>query len=155
MIDHLCGLENLCSARGEESHHVFLWGGTHEAVTYCPTPTADSRSGHTGDCTNSLKLSFICKSASQAVLGRMQLTLDATRRTPHVFLRACCKQCLPGRWKTDVLRPGIAGVRGSVVIRLRPYMISSTHHPQPPLPRFWLLFFQFAPSFLSASFPPS
>ena len=28
------------------------------------------------------------KSASQAVLSRMQLTLHATRRTPHVLLRA-------------------------------------------------------------------
>ena len=33
-----------------------------------------------------------------------------------------CKQCLPGRPKPDVLRPGIGGMRGSTVIRLRPCM---------------------------------
>ena len=35
-------------------------------------------------------------------------------------LRAWCKQCLPGWWKSDVLRPGGVGMRGSMVIRLRP-----------------------------------
>ena len=37
------------------------------------------------------------------------------------------QQCLPGRWKPDVLRPGIVGVRGSMGKRLRPCMIMSTH----------------------------
>ena len=58
-----------------------LWLGAHEAV-HSP-PIAVSGSGHTGDQINSLKLSSICKSASQAVLGKMQFTLHATRRTPH------------------------------------------------------------------------
>ena len=31
---------------------------------------------------------------------------------------------LPGRWKPDVLRPGIVWMHGSMVIRLRPFMIS-------------------------------
>ena len=35
---------------------------------------------------------------------------------------AWCKQCLPGRPKPDVLHPGIAGMRGSMIIRLWPYM---------------------------------
>ena len=30
-------------------------------------------------------------------------------------LRAWGKQCLPGRWKPDVLCPGIVGMRGSMV----------------------------------------
>ncbi|CAN0286800.1 unnamed protein product [Laminaria digitata] len=55
----------------------------------------------------------------------MHLTPHGTRQ--HLTaLRAWCKRCLPGRWKPDVLRPGIAGVRGSRVIRLRPSMILST-----------------------------
>ena len=47
-------------------------------------------------------------------------------------LRAWCKLCLPGRWKPDVLRPGIVGMRESMVIRLRPCMTMSTP-PPPPL----------------------
>ena len=34
--------------------------------------------------------------------------------------RAWCKQCLPGWWTPNVLRPGIVGMRGSMIIRLRP-----------------------------------
>ena len=44
-------------------------------------------------------------------------------------LRARCKQCLPGRRKPDVLRPGIVGMRRSRVIRLRPRMTMSTPFP--------------------------
>ena len=47
------------------------------------TATAVSSSGHTGKQIISLKLSSMCKSASRAVLSRMQLTLLATRRTPR------------------------------------------------------------------------
>ena len=47
------------------------------------TCTAVSGNGHTGNEINSMKLSSVCKSASQAVLGRIQPTLHATRRTPH------------------------------------------------------------------------
>ena len=36
--------------------------------------------------------------------------------------RARCQQCLPDRRKPDVLRPGIVGMRGVDVIRLRPCM---------------------------------
>ena len=68
------------------------------------------------------------KTASQAVvlflrsIGRMQLTLHATRTTPLGAFAASCKQCLPGRGKPGVLRLGIGGVRGSMVIRLWPCM---------------------------------
>ena len=56
-------------------------------------------------------LSSICKKVRLAG-GRMQRTLRATRRTPHVSLRAWCKHCLRGRVKADVLRPRIVGMRG-------------------------------------------
>ena len=45
-------------------------------------------------------------------------------------LRAWYKHCLPGRWKSTVLRPGIIGMHGPTIIRLRPCMISSA--PPPP-----------------------
>ena len=46
------------------------------------------------------------------------------RLAEHITaLRAWCKQCLPRRWKIDVLRPGIAGMQGSTVIRLWPCII--------------------------------
>ena len=35
-------------------------------------------------------------------------------------IRAWCKQCLPGWENPDVPRPGIVGIRGSMVLRLRP-----------------------------------
>ena len=40
--------------------------------------------------------------------------------------------CLPGRWKPDVLCPGIVGMRGSMDMRLRPCMIH--YECTPPLP---------------------
>ena len=51
----------------------------------------------------------------------MQLTLHATRRTPHGGASRLV-QCLPVRRKPDVLRPGTVGMRGSMVIRPRPCM---------------------------------
>ena len=52
-------------------------------------------------------------------------------------LRNCCNQCLSGRWKPDVPRPGIVRMRRSMVIRLRPCMKMSTTplptHPSLPL----------------------
>ena len=60
------------------------------------------------------------KSVLRAVLGRTQLALHATRRTPHGASRLV--QALFA-WlvkKPDVLRPGIEGMRGSRVMRLRP-----------------------------------
>ena len=64
---------------------------------------------------------YSIKSASQAVPGRMQLSLHATRPTPHGASRLV--QAMPARSvKPDALRPGIIGMRGTMVIRLRPCM---------------------------------
>ena len=76
-------------------------------------------------------------SASQALLSRMQLTLHATRRTPHVSLLGASDVCLFGRKPTCSVRPGIVGIPGSTVIRLRPCMIMST---PPPWAQFRLQF---------------
>ena len=45
-------------------------------------------------------------------------------------IRAWCKQCLPGQRKPDVLCPGNVGMRGPMIIRLRPCMLMNT----PPHP---------------------
>ena len=43
------------------------------------------------------------------------------RHAEHLTaIRAWCKQCLPGRLKPDVLRPGTVGMRSSMVLRPRP-----------------------------------
>ena len=70
-------------------------------------------------------------SASQSGLRRDASSPFTRLAELLTALRAWCKQCLPGRSKPDVLRPGIVGMRGSIVIRLRPCMIMSTlpHHP--------------------------
>ena len=61
----------------------------------------------------------------------MQLILHVTCRTPHGASRLVQAQSV---WsvKTHVLRPGIAVMRGSMVIRHRPCMISSTPPTPPP-----------------------
>ena len=69
------------------------------------------------------------KSASYAVLSRMQITLFMRLAEHLTALRASCKHSPPGRRKRDVLRPGMVGMRGSMVIRLRPCMIVSTPSP--------------------------
>ena len=38
------------------------------------------------------------------------------------YLPPPSNECLPGRWKPDMLRPGVVGMRGSMVLRLRPCM---------------------------------
>ena len=55
----------------------------------------------------------------RAVLGRMQFTLNATRRTPHGASRLM--QAMSA-WlvKTRRAPSGVVGIRGSMVIRLRP-----------------------------------
>ena len=95
------------------------------------TLIALSGSGHTRNLIDSLKLSSICKSASQAVLCRMQRTFHATRRTPH---GASCLVRAMSTWsmKPGILRPGVVGMRGSMVIRLRPCM--NIEYPPPPFP---------------------
>lgn len=52
-----------------------------------------------------------------------KLTLHAIRRNKRTALRALgYKQRLPGQRKPDVFRPGIAGIRRSIIVRLRPCM---------------------------------
>ena len=64
----------------------------------------------------------------------MQLSLHATRRTPHVSLRAWCKQCLPGgRRKPDVLRAGIVYRDGHTTTATHGSE-PTTHQPRPRLP---------------------
>ena len=78
------------------------------------------------------------KSASQAVHSRMQLTLHATRRIPRGTSRLVLALYT---WllKRDVLRPGIVGTRGSMVMQLRPCMIHEYSVPS-PLPAFCFAF---------------
>ena len=73
------------------------------------------------------------KLASQAVLNGMLLTLLCD--SPNVSRRFALggRKRLLCRRKSDVLRPGIVDMRRSMVIRLRPYIISSTS-PHPPIP---------------------
>ena len=49
---------------------------------------------------------------------------------PRAWCKQASNQSLPGRGKPYVLRPGIAGMRGSRVIGLRPCNVMST--PRPP-----------------------
>ena len=73
-------------------------------------------------------LSSICKkSASKAILGRMQLILHATRRTPHGALRLVLAM---SAWSVRTRRsPSLYCRDGSMVIRLRPCMTISTPPP--------------------------
>ena len=95
----------------------------------CGTTRHFCRSGGIFRSTPRPPLLSICKkkSASQAVLSRMQLTLHATRRTPsRRFALDASSVCLVGV-KPNVLRPGIVGMRGgSIVIQSRPCMSPST-----------------------------
>ena len=47
-------------------------------------------------------------------------------------LRAWCKQCLPGWCKPDVLRPGIVGMRGSMVARVYGNTTTAMHKLSTP-----------------------
>ena len=58
---------------------------------------------------------------------RVGCSLPLIRLGEHfTAIRASCKRCLPGRWKPDMLRPGIVGVRRAIlynmVIPLRPWV---------------------------------
>ena len=68
-------------------------------------------------------------------------------------LRAWSKQCLPGRWKPDVLRPGNVGTLGSMVIRLRPCMTMSTPPPRALAPPDILASFDRTPRRLTLGAP--
>ena len=83
---------------------------------------------------NSSRLSSLCKKVrlTFAALRRMQLTLHANCRTPHGrFALGAGDVCLVG--ETRRAPSGIVGMRGTMVIRLRPYIIVSTPPPAPQL----------------------
>ena len=88
-----------------------------------------------------MKLSSIGKSASQAVFGKIQLTLLATRQTPNNASRLV--QCLSASLvKTRHARPGIVEMRRynstTMLIPLRPAMHGHlVHSPPPPLSQSW------------------
>ena len=68
---------------------------------------------------------------SQALLVVELMSASATPPSPTRLVQAMYACSVK---KADVLRPGIVGMRGSTVIRLRPCMISSTPPPTPPHP---------------------
>ena len=73
--------------------------------------------------------------ASRVVFSRMQLTLHATRRTPHGaprLLHAMSIFCLGSENPTCFVPDLYMGMRGSMVRRLRPCM---KQVPPPPPPR--------------------
>ena len=107
---------------------------SHSLLSLVVVPTPEIKLRH------SLKLSSICKSASQqAVFSRMQLTLHATRRAPHGDSRLM--QATMPTWSVKTRHAPfrhIVGMPGSMAIRLRPCrrssisLLSSTP-PPPPL----------------------
>ena len=109
-----------------------MWSGTHEAVTeftHCclwkwPRRKTSQVIRRCHPCAK--------KSASQAILSRMQPILDTSRRTPHGAspLRAS-NVCLVVE-KPDVFRPFIPQSRGSMFIRPQPSRSRST--PSRPVP---------------------
>ena len=68
------------------------------------------------------------KFAPQAVLGRMQPTLHATRRTPHGAASRLVQaiSAWPMKTRRAPARAGIVGMLGAVVMRLRPCETKST-----------------------------
>ena len=67
--------------------------------------------------------------SSKMVVGKMQLPLFPVSPSTSRRFAFGTRQCLPGRRKPEVLRPDIAGVRGSMVKRLRPRVTVSTPLP--------------------------
>ena len=82
-LDHSCGVENFTPRKGNDRIICRSACGKALSRQLHSTPIVVSGSTHTGNLINALKLSSMCKSALQAVLSRMQLTLHATRRPPH------------------------------------------------------------------------
>ena len=75
----------------------------------------------------------ICKKVRSHKRSLVGCNLPFMRLREHLTaLRAWCKLMSAWSVKPDVLSPGIVGMRGSMVIRLRPCMTMST--PPHPLP---------------------
>ena len=96
--------------------------------------TAHSKSAtrcHVYKCNSSFRPEISCRAETASSITPPSL---ATPPTPHVCLGlGASNQCLPGRWKPDVIRPGIVGMQRSMVVRLRPCMDINT--PLTPLRR--------------------
>ena len=96
-------------------------------VTLRLTPIPQGR-GHTRKQINSFDaVVHMQEIVPQAVLAdsKMRLTLRAARPTSrHLALGICIQAMSAWSVKTrhDMLRPGIVGMRGSLVIQLRPCM---------------------------------
>ena len=109
----------------------------NDQITQCehgeaPTRQLSSNShcclwiGHTRKQSNSLALPSISKKVSTRCRSPSYERFLEGCRPPFMrlaehptALRAWCKQCLLGGSKPDVLRAGIVGMRGSIIIRLR------------------------------------
>ena len=98
--------------------------------------------GHTRKQSNSSALPSICKKVGTRCRSpSYERFLEGCsspfmRLAEHLTaLRVWCKQCLPGWRKPDVLRPGIVGMRGCMVIQLRPCKTEYTPPPAAPAPR--------------------
>ena len=115
----------------------------HKLSTPSPPPPPPLWSDHTKKQSNSLVLLSIskkvgtrCRSPSyERSLERCSSPF--MRLAEHLTaLRAWCKQCLSGWSKPDVLRPDIVRMQGSMVIRLRPLLVTDIEYtpPPPPLP---------------------
>ena len=64
----------------------------------------------------------------------MQLTLHATRQTPHCVRTYWCKQCLPGRSNLGVPRPGSVRRDARVYFSTTSAMHITMSAPPPPPP---------------------
>ena len=99
------------------------------------TPIAVPGSGHTGKLMNSLKLSSMIhvqvKSASQGVLCRMQLTLHATRRTPHGASHLV--QAM-STWRVKTRRAPSRHCRDAMVYGRTTSAMHDNEYPPPPPP---------------------
>ena len=83
-LDRWCGVESLSSAQGEWSDHLVFCGKAPTRQLH-RTPTAVAGSGHTRKQINPFDAAIRMQESPphKRVLRRIQLTLHATRRTPH------------------------------------------------------------------------
>ena len=130
-----CGRITSSRAGWRWYHAVCMWSSTHEGVTWY-TPSAASGSDHAGKQFKALdaairlqeRTHMVPMSASKAVLSRMQLTLRATRRTPH---GASCLVQATSAWSVKTRRAPFRHCRDArvMVVRLRLCMILNTPPP--------------------------
>ena len=127
VIDRLREVNNPIFTQGELSHHV-VFRVRHPRGSHIVPPLLSLEVATRENKINSLKLSSMRNSASRAVLCRKQPTVHATRRTTsRRFALGASDICLVGESPPQVC------MQGSMAIRLRSSMISST--PSPPCTR--------------------